>query len=247
MLNQPTVDKLRQMRMGAMADALLEQQQDTQLGQLDFEERFGLLVEAEYLARKNRKVTNLLRAAQLRISAACIEDIDCTPERGLAKSAIRQLANCRWIDEHANVILTGPTGVGKTYVACALAQQACRRGYKALYRRVPRLFDEVTLARADGSYPKLLKRVARTHVLVLDDWGLAPLNATKRHDLLEILEDREGLCSTVVTSQLPHDKWHDHIGDPTVADAIMDRVLHNAYKLKLAGPSRRKDKASKEH
>jgi len=245
MLNTPSLDKLREMKITAMADAWVEQNQDPGIGQLSFDERMGFLVDAEHLARHNRKLTSLLRKAQLRISAACIEDVDCSSTRGLAKATLRQLAPCGWIAEHNNIVVTGATGVGKTYVSCALAQQACRKGYKTLYRRVPRLFDEVTLARADGTWPRLLQQLARTDLLVLDDWGLVNLNAAKRNDLLEILDDREGLRSTIVTSQLPHGSWHEHIGDPTVADAILDRVLHNAYKIELTGPSRRKEKTTK--
>ncbi len=159
---------------------------------------------------------------------------------------MRQLATGRWIEAHQNVVITGATGVGKTYIACALAQQACRRGHRVLYLRAPRLFDELTLARADGTYAKLLARFARTDVLVLDDWGLAPVQDLERRDLLEIMEDRHGLRSTIWTSQLPVAQWHDHLGDPTVADAICDRLLHNAHRIVLQGPSRRKTEANKD-
>ncbi len=159
---------------------------------------------------------------------------------------MRQLATGRWIEAHQNVVITGATGVGKTYIACALAQQACRRGHRVLYRRAPRLFDELTLARADGTYTKLLARFARTDVLVLDDWGLAPVQDLERRDLLEIMEDRHGLRSTIWTSQLPVAQWHDHLGDPTVADAICDRLLHNAHRIVLQRPSRRKEAAKKD-
>jgi DNA replication protein DnaC len=159
---------------------------------------------------------------------------------------MRQLGTGRWIEAHQNVVITGATGVGKTYIACALAQQACRNGHRVLYRRMPRLFDGLTLARADGTYVKLLTRFARTDVLVLDDWGLAPVEDVERRDLLEIMEDRHGLRSTIWTSQLPIAKWHDHLGDPTVADAICDRLLHNAHRIVLQGPSRRKQEAKKD-
>lgn len=245
MLVEPTVQALREMRMGAMAEAWVEQQADPKTAELTFDERFSMLVDAEHLARKNRRLTGLLRKARLRISTACVEDIECSTTRGLDKATVRQLATCVWVNERNNLVITGATGVGKTYIACAFAQQACRRGYKTLYRRVPRLFDEIALARADGSWPRLLRQYASTDVLVLDDWGLAALSAQKRQDLLEILDDREGNRSTIVTSQLPSENWHEHIGDPTIADAILDRVVHNAYKLKLDGPSRRKKKGKK--
>ena len=181
-----------------------------------------------------------LREAKLRLGHACIEDIDYPARRQLDRSLVRQLATCTWVEQHHNVVITGPTGVGKTYVACALAQQACRKGYRALYRRVPRLFGELALARADGTYPRLLTRLARIDVLVLDDFGLAPLEAQQRQDLLEVLEDRHDLHSTVVASQLPVQNWHAHIEEPTLADAICERLLHNAHRLMLKGPTRRK-------
>ena len=242
MLTEPTDHKLREMKLGAMADAWLEQRNDPKLSELTFDERFGLLVDIEHLARKNRRLTNLLRKAKLRLSTACVEDIEGSQARGLDTATIRQLATCGWVAEHHNILITGATGVGKTFVACAFAQQACRRGHPTLYRRVPRLFDEITLARADGTWPRLLRQYARTDVLVLDDWGLVSLNAQKRQDLLELLEDREGSRSTIIASQLDPEHWHDHIGEPTIADAILDRVVHNAYKIKLLGPSRRKRK-----
>jgi len=233
------------MRMNAMADAWLTQQKDPTITQVSFDERFGLLVDVEHLARHNRKLIRRLAEAKLRIPSACIEDIDTPPRRNLNKAVLRELATCRWVEQHNNVIITGATGTGKTYIACALASRACRSGYRALYRRVPRLWTELKLAHADGTYPRLLTRFAKVDVLILDDWGIGALTELQRHDVLEILEDRDGQRATVITSQLPQAKWHDHVGDPTVADAILDRVVHQAYKIDLKGPSRRKERATK--
>jgi DNA replication protein DnaC len=242
MLNEPTLDKLRHLGLYAMATAWEAQQKDPSLGQITFDERFGLLVDAECFARENKRLTRLLREAKLKIGQACIEDIDYAARRELDKSVVRQLGTCRWVQEHQNVLITGMTGVGKTYVACALAQQACRSGYRALYRRASRFFQDLAMARADGSYARLLARLARIDVLVIDDWALSPALEADRHDLLEVIEDRYANRSTIITSQLPHTKWHEYLGDPTVADAILDRVLHNAHRLVLKGPSRRKEK-----
>lgn len=240
MLNEPTLQKLKALKLDAMATAWLEQQKSTDMANLSFDERLGLLVDAECLFRENRRLARLLKEAKLKLGQACVEDIDYPPKRELDKAVVRQLATCRWVQEHQNVTVTGATGVGKTYVACALAQHACRRGYSALYRRASRLFDELTLARADGTYARLLGRLARTDILVIDDWGLTAPRDTERQDLLEILEDRYGSRSTIMTSQIPREKWHDHLGDATVADAILDRIIHNAHRLVLKGPSRRK-------
>ncbi len=240
MLTEPTLQKLKSLRLDAMAAAWLAQQKDPQVSQLDFDERFGLLVDAESLFRENRRLDRLLREAKLRLSQACVEDIDYPAARRLDRSLIRQLVSGRWIHEHQNVGITGATGTGKTYIACALAQHACRQGFRTLYRRASRLFEEMGLARADGSYVRLLGKFARVEVLVIDDWGLTPVREPERADLLEILEDRYGTRSTIMTSQLDPKRWHDHLGDPTLADAICDRVLHNAHRITLFGPSRRK-------
>ncbi|UCH30315.1 MAG: IS21-like element helper ATPase IstB [Myxococcales bacterium] len=242
MLNEPTLEKLRDLRLNALAETWSEQRKDPKMTGLDFDERFGLLVDAEWLDRQNKRLARNLREAKLRLSDACIEGIDYPARRKLDKAVIRGLASCTWIHEHHNVVITGPTGVGKTYIACALAQQACRKGYRALYRRVPRIFDEILLARADGTYPRWLAKVARFDVIVLDDWGLVPLAESERRDLLEIMEDRYGNRSTILTSQMPVAQWHDQVGDPTIADAFCDRLLHNAHRIELHGPSRRQEK-----
>jgi DNA replication protein DnaC len=242
MLNEPTLEKLAELKLHALARAWQEQQGKAEMAELGFDERLALLVDAEWLDRRNKRLARHLRDAKLRLGQACIEDIDYPLERKLDKKTIRELADCQWVEVHHNVLITGKTGVGKSYVACALAQQACRRGYRALYRRASRLFDELTLARADGTYPKLLARLARVDVLVIDDWGLVPIGEPERRDLLEIVEDRHGTRSTILTSQLPVAQWHDHVGDPTVADAICDRLLHNAHRIVLQGPSRRRTK-----
>lgn len=240
MLNQPTIDKLKALRLDAMVAAWAEQQKRGDCAQLGFDERLALLVDAEWLDRENKRLARCLKEAKLRLSQACIEDIEYSARRELDKAVIRQLASCRWVADHENVVITGATGTGKTYIACALAQQACRKGHRAIYRRASRLSDELVLARADGSYPRTLARLARVDVLIIDDWGHASLKDQERRDLVEVLDDRHGLRSTIMTSQLPPSKWHDHIGDPTNADAICDRVLHNAHRLVLKGPSRRK-------
>jgi len=242
MLNEPTATKLAHMRLQGMLDAWKEQQASADTGQLSFDERFALLVDAEDLYRENRRLQRYLREAKLKISGACIEDINYATGRHLDRARIRELASCRWIAERQNVTITGATGVGKTYLACALAQQACRRGHRAVYRRASRFFDELTLARADGTYERLLSRLCRIDLLVIDDWGLTPMKAQERRDLLEVLEDRYAARSTIITGQIPTTNWHEHIGEPTLADAICDRVLHNAHKILLKGPSRRKEK-----
>ncbi len=241
MLSPPTMEQLQALKLAALAAAWTAQQQDATVSQLSFDERFGLLVEAEWLARENARLTRTLKAAKLKLSQACLEAIDYPARRELDKALLRQLATGRWIAEHQHVLVTGATGTGKTFIACALAHQACRQGYWALYWRVSRLFHALALARADGTYARLLAKLARVEVLLLDDFALVPLQEPERRDLLEILEDRYGTRSTIITSQVPPAHWHEYIGEPTLADAICDRLLHNAHRLVLKGSSRRKE------
>jgi DNA replication protein DnaC len=243
MLFHPTLEKLTTLRFTGMAAALDEQMQMDSLNDMGFEERLGILLDREMAVRQTRRMNTRLRKARLR-QDGCIEDINFRHPRGLDKSLVMRLAGCEWIKEHNNLIITGPTGVGKTYLACAFAQKACREGYSTLYLRMTKLFEDLALAKGDGRYLKLLASFAKADLLVLDDYGLEPLGRDQRHDLLEILEDRHGLKSTIVTSQLPIEHWHEQIGDPTLADAILDRLVHNAHKIKLNGESMRKKKAN---
>ena len=239
MLHHPTLEKLTELRLSGMKEALCEQQGMPDIEQLDFEERLGLLVDRELTAREDRRLKTRLRTARLRQQAA-IEDLDYRHPRGLDKSLMRDLASCQWIRQHLNLLITGPTGVGKTWIACAIAHKACRSGFSAQYHRLSRLFDELSYAHADGRYPQLMKKLARTDLLLIDDWGLAKITAAQRRDLLEVLDDRHDRRSTLITSQLPVEHWHKIIGDPTFADAILDRLVHNAYRITLKGESMRK-------
>ena len=243
MLIHPTLEKLESLRLTGMLTALQEQMGMDDINDLSFEERLGLLVDREAVCRESRRLKTRLRKAKLRHDAA-VEDIDFRHPRGLDKSLVLRLTDCNWLKNHENLIITGPTGVGKSYLACAFAQKACRTEYSAIYLRTSRLFENLGLAKGDGRYIKLLTGFAKTDLLVLDDFGLAKLNREHQHDLLEILEDRHGLKSTLVTSQLPVEHWHEQIGDPTMADAILDRLVHSAHKIQLKGGSMRKKKAN---
>jgi DNA replication protein DnaC len=239
MLTQPTLEKLQQLKLTGMVQALMEQLKMPEITELSFDERLGLLVDREITHRDDRRLTNRLRTAKLRQNA-CIEDVDYRHPRGLDKSVITRLATCQWVRDRHNVLITGPTGIGKTWLACALGHQACRDGLTALYLRLPRLLQELPVAKGDGRYVKLMGTLAKTDVLILDDWALAPLNDENRRDLLEVLEDRHDRRATLITSQLPLEHWHAAIGEPTLADAILDRLVHNAYKIVLKGESMRK-------
>jgi DNA replication protein DnaC len=237
------IDKLQSLRFFGMRTAFEEQMQTPDIDQLNFEERMGLLVDREMTERENRRFKIRLRKAKLR-QHACVEDVDFRHKRGLDKSLFMQLADCQWIKETHNVLVIGPTGVGKTYLACALAHKACQQGHSTLYFRLPRLLQELSIAKADGRYDKILKTLSKTRLLIVEDWGLKPLVKEQSHDLLEILEDRHGLRSTLVTSQLPVEHWHEIIDNPTLADAILERLIHNAYRINLKGESMRKRKTS---
>lgn len=241
MLNHQTMEKLIGLRLEGMAQALEEQRRQTDISQLDFEERFGLLVERQWLWRENRALAARLHHAQLKV-AASLEDIDYRHPRGLKRAQIDQLRASQWVGEHRNCLITGPTGSGKTYLACALAHQACRDGHRVGYYYAPKLFRELQNAQADGSLMKLLKKLSRAALIVIDDFGVAAVTGKQYRDLLEILDDRHGLGSTLMTSQFPVDEWHGVINDATVADAILDRLVHNAYRLKLEGESMRDPK-----
>lgn len=238
MLTSPTLEKLRRLKLSGMAEAYAAQLQQPQ-GELDFEARFALLVEQEWLAREGRKLKRRLTQAKLQQSA-CLEDIDYEKPRGLVKAKMLELAHNQWITQHLNLLITGLTGCGKTYIASALAHRACLGGFSSRYYRLPRLWQELKVAKANGTYTSWLTQLAKTDCLILDDWGLVTPDPERQQDLLEIVDDRYQKRSTIIASQMPVQQWHDYLNDPTFADAILDRVLHNAIRIELAGESMRK-------
>ena len=236
MLTNPTIETLKTLKLYGMLEALEEQQQTPAVQTLTFEERCALLVDRERLYRENQRRTRLLRGARLKVAEASIEDINYKAARGLDKRQIAQLATGDWIRRTQNLLITGATGSGKTWIACALAQQTCRQGASVLYWRVPRLIEELRIAHGDGSYLKFLKTLSKAALIVLDDWGLSALSTQDRADLLEILDDRVNVGSTLIASQLPVDNWHAYLGEPTLADAILDRIVHHSHRIELKIP-----------
>ena len=242
MLTQPTIEKLNSMKLTAMAKAFADQMQCPDITQLTFEERFGLIVDHQVTDLENRRMQSRLRKAKLRLPAS-LEDLDFKQGRGLDRSTVMSLALNQWVTSHHNILVTGPTGAGKSYLACALAQKACRDGYATLYQRVPRLLQEIAVSRLDGRYAKLIAPITRCEVLILDDLLISPLTREEQRELLEIVEERYDRKATIVTSQLPVKAWHDAMQDPTLADAILDRLVHNSYKLELKGESMRRKRS----
>ena len=242
MLIEQTLEKMNSMKLSGMAEGLRQQLGSPEHVKLAFDDRLGLLVDAEWIAREQRKLAKRLRAAKLRYPAS-IEDVDFKHPRGLDRQQVLSLSNGGFVQSRHNLVITGPTGVGKSYLACAFVERACRLGYKASYLRLPRLLQQLAVGRGDGSYARVLDRLARLDLLAIDDWLLAPLRDTERRDLVEVIEDRSERVSTLIASQLPTKDWHASIGDPNLADAICDRLLHNAHRIELKGASKRRTKA----
>ena len=239
MLVHPTIDKLNSMRLTGMAKGFRAQLENPETHNLPFEDRMALMVDMEFMERENRQLATRLKGAQLRQNAA-IEDLDTKPSRGIDRALLASLSTCQWVKKHHNLLITGATGVGKTWLACALSHNACRLGITVSYHRLPALVQDLELARHDGRYKKVMRGIAKAELLILDDLGIAPIAQEQLRDLLEIIDERYQRGSILITSQLPVASWHDALGDPTMADAILDRVLHNAYKIELKGESMRK-------
>lgn len=244
MLTHPTLDRLHELGLAGMAKAFAEIEASDEAASLTHPEWLALLLDREVSHRRDRRLMARLRYARLRHQAS-VEDVDYRAARGLDRALFQKLVDGQWIDAHENLILCGPTGVGKSWLASALGHKACRDNRSVLYQRIPKLFADLALARGDGRYARLLRALGGVQLLILDDWGLEPLDAAARHDLLEILEERYGRRATIITSQIPVDQWHDVIGNPTYADAILDRLVHNAHRINLAGHSLRRDRAAK--
>jgi DNA replication protein DnaC len=244
MLNQPTIEKLQTMKLLGMADAFRAQLETADMSQLSFEERFAMLVDQQWLWKENRALARRLRSARLK-ERGVIEDIDYQHPRGLDRKLIRTLGSGEWVRHNQNILLIGPTGIGKTWLGCALAQKACRDGFSVLHKRTAELFRELAVAHIDGSIGRLLLKFSRVDVLVLDDFAMAPLKDSERRDFLEICDDRYQRRSMILTSQLPLAHWHEQIGDPSIADSILDRLVHNAYRIELNGESMRKKRGRK--
>ena len=244
MLNQPTLEKLQTMKLHGMAEAFRAQLETADASQLSFEERFAMLVDQQWLWKENRALSRRLRAAKLK-ERGVIEDIDYQHPRGLDRKLIRTLASSEWVRQHQNLLLIGPTGIGKTWLGCALAHKACRDGFTILHKRSSELFRELAVAHVDGSFGRLLTKLARIDILVLDDFAMAPLKDSERRDFLELCDDRYQRRSIILSSQLPLAHWHEQIGDPTLADSILDRLVHNAYRIELNGESMRKKRGRK--
>lgn len=239
MLMQQTREHLSALKLTGLLQALEEQLENAAMGDLSFEERLAMLIDREVLYRENRRLERLLRVAKLR-ATACAEDIDYRHPRGLEKSRMASLLSLDWIHQSLNLCITGPTGCGKTWLACAFGNEACRRGYSVRYLRLPRLFEMLRIAHGDGSYARLMNQLLKTDLLILDDWGIQKVSAAQRNDLMEVIEDRHGRRSTLIASQLPTEYWHEYIGEATIADAILDRLLHGTHRLNLTGESMRK-------
>ena len=239
MLTHPTIDQLRALKLDGMADAFIELQNAPDTAELTREDWLGLLVDREATSRENKRLARRLREARLRQSAV-VEDVDFRAHRGLDRALFLKLATCQWIQDHHHLCVIGPTGIGKSWLACALGHKGCREGFSVLYKRASRLFTDLAQARGEGRLPRLMTTLERTRLLIIDDWGPEPLNAEQRRDLLEIVDDRYDRGSLLITSQVPVNRWHEVIGDPTLADAILDRIIHRAHRIELKGPSLRR-------